>query len=73
MGADLMSADGRNKTKIVIGFREYANAPKNCSLQATDSMEQNSNFRNDIRSVNQEIPLHTCNPQLRRHVHKTCC
>jgi hypothetical protein len=31
MGADLMSADGRNKTKFVVGFREYANAPKNCS------------------------------------------
>jgi len=64
MGADLMSADGRNKTKFVVGFREYANAPKNCSPQAADSMEQNSNFRNDIRSVNQEIPLLLCNPQI---------
>jgi hypothetical protein len=31
MVADLMSADGRHRTKLVVAFREYANPPKNYS------------------------------------------
>jgi len=58
-----------DKTKLIVAFRNFANAPKNTWYEKTNSTEKSPSWEANSFSASQEIPRILRNPKFHCRIH----